>query len=262
MRKKLFALFLSFVMALTSLPMMVLASDADAAQSRTLNALESIGVVLDLNDDVARGFNEEFSDDAIVLIPELRKASSDSRVIISSEDDVAILLAGLEMLLGLTCDDIHIDGAILVALEEAGLREYWWDSVRNLLDASEMPTMQFSVQSLAPRFPHVNIPFSWIPSFQHMIFSGAAHWQAAIFEYVVNYRLSHQDPHQGNAFLAIGYLNPSFRQWVMPPMATNSWQLAHGGIVTRHYASTIVDFTLRNHGLTVLEVVGHVIVMW
>ncbi|MCL2397109.1 MAG: hypothetical protein FWC93_03490 [Defluviitaleaceae bacterium] len=121
--KGIFTLLMAMVVSITTiLPVSVSASgrqELDINMAHSLEALWAIGIELELNLDGG--------------MPRLQKLSHNEPIAILSEVDVDIMLDALKVAFELTDSTVYIDWDITSALKEAGLRDYFNDGVRLLL---------------------------------------------------------------------------------------------------------------------------------
>jgi len=247
-------------MVLSSLPIIVMASEDNRDDNiRSMNSLlDDIGVEMDLNIGIStyQYYKNRAYDDVITLMPALRLSSQETPLAIYSKCDIDILLSALEIMFRYTEESIHVDGAIIRALNDAGLREYWRDSIRDL----------FNVHNRAS-YADISPLNGWWSPIQRQTFSpwlitwhgNHVHGNAIEFEYLINYRFASSS---GDTFLDTGYDNFStgFRLGRMYRV-TASWQVAHGVIIPRTITHSGM-FALRNFGVVSIEVSGSLTTHW
>jgi len=154
MLKKFMVLFV--IMLIWGIGISAVASSKYDADIESVFTLENLGIEVDIgiNTDVrdnasADGYNQQ----DIIAIPQLRRASQSNPVTISSESDVRVLLDALAIIFELTDSSVYVAGDIIDALEEAELREYWSQGIRDLLrDENERAmselAMRYSAEEL------------------------------------------------------------------------------------------------------------------
>jgi len=129
MLKKLVTLFT--LMIVLGMGISVVASDAVEADLGSVITLESLGIELNMGTEMDARSNIDAHQDSVM--PQLRRVDQSVPIAISSESDVRVLLDALAMIFELTDSCVYVNGDIIAALNEAGLREYWSQGIRELL---------------------------------------------------------------------------------------------------------------------------------
>jgi len=131
--KKIIIALLTFAMIL-GFNISVVANDNNEMSSVS-ESLRSIGIELDVGMDTGIQMHSEGIDarQNATRMPSLQRISPYDPLTISTVSDVRLMLDAIEVIVELTDISIHIDGDIITALEEAGLREYFRSGVREIL---------------------------------------------------------------------------------------------------------------------------------
>jgi len=234
-----------------------LATDADVGRNAT-EALEGIGLEFDFNIaiesfiDVER--SGEYSRQHTAPMPQLRPSSYHAPDI-TSETDVDTLLNALEAIFSLTDSSIHIDIAIIDAIDNAGLREYWIDGLLSLLRRerdlafgdymSETRQNFYSISSSRPirTFNFIMAPMEvWLGN----------NWLFMAYEYDITHRNtleSHLDIGSHNIWTSRFNLHRAYRS------SPTGYQRARGVILWRNSCGDAVS-AFRNFSAGEMSVRG------
>lgn len=231
------------------------------AHRDTTYALQGIGVELELNICDAAYDGRIENQDMPPSIVRFRN-SLYAPLSISTEADVDILMSALELVFELTDASIHIDGAILRALDESGLRMYWQNSIMELLYVRE--ELEENYMRVAPFGGWLSIQRTTVRPWETLPIFDRDFWGTTTFEYV----LSHRRVSSGGIHAALDtgvfWLNRnSFQFFNVYGSAYPTWRTAHGMIIAR--GQPRFDdylFAVRVFGDVGIEVSGHVQFWW
>jgi len=165
---------------------------------------------------------------SIAFMPQLRRLSEYSSLAISCESDVRILLDALSIIFELSDSSVYVDGYIITALNDAGLREYWRRGIYELLRddialesdmfGSRIPNTSIQIPDITLISGQVWDP-SWNPFFQITPFTFGGE-----IEFLINSMLvsdargvleagSVPVPWTWGAFNVFRFIEPRANQW-------------------------------------------------
>jgi len=228
---KKFIAFLVLMMVL-GMGVFVVASDAVDADYDSNITLECLGIEVEMRISL---------DPSNESMPQLRRTDQRNSLEISTESDVRVLLDTLAMLFEITDSSVYVDGEIITALNEAGLREYWSQGVRELLQEERSQLMtEHAEEQVARSRPSrtVQIPVATLRSGEVWTSNAITFSSGTELEFLINSILD-----QGvQGILDVG----SFCSWwqtrdfnffrALQPRL-NQWRVDHFVIIARHPAN-------------------------
>ena len=263
MLKKFIVLF--SVMMIIGLGILVVADDAVGTDYNPVTALESLGIKVDMGFDLDARNNVDNDIQCNTAMPQLRRVSHDTPITITSEYDVFVLLDTLALIFEATNHSVFVDGSIIAALNDAGLREYWSQGIKELLreeNAQRMSelSVKYTVAQLDAmrNITRLDVPRTELLPGQRWTRRNPIFW----FGMEMEFNITHTLDRAVHGILDVGTVDHDFGHFnflrALQPR-NNEWRTELFVVITRHGGNQNVGFLNRSPGSTALITFqGHV----